>query len=64
MLMTGTIPEVLTPKWITPIWKGTDHEEEANYRPLVITNHILKVIECVNRQQMSDYSTLTKRQKQ
>ena len=56
-LKQGYIPAILKPVWVTLVWKGTDREEAANYRPISITNHILKVVERVVRQQMADYLT-------
>ena len=60
-LFNGYIPEILKPVWVTPIWKGVDREEAVNYRPISITNHILKVIERVVRQQMADFLSHNKR---
>ena len=49
------IPEKLRGVWVTPIWKNTDREDPADYRPISITNHILKVIERVIRKVMAGY---------
>ena len=50
----GYIPDILKPVWVTPIWKGVDREETANYRPISIINHVLKVIERIVRKQIAD----------
>ena len=55
----GEIPDVLKAIWVTPICKGTNREEAVNYRPISITNHLLKIMERSIRQQMSDYLTVT-----
>ena len=49
------IPKILRSVWVTPIWKKSDREDPSDYRPISITNYILKVIERVIRKQMADY---------
>ena len=51
----GYIPDILKPVWVTPIWKGVDREETANYCPISIINHVLKVIERIVRQQIANF---------
>ena len=57
-LEEGLIPEELKSIWVTPIWKGKDKEDPSDYRPIAITNHIMKVIERVARRQIVDHLTL------
>ena len=51
------IPEDLRPVWVTPVWKKTNREDPSDYRPISITNHILKVIERVISEQLKTYLT-------
>ena len=46
---TGKIPEVLKTQFITPIFKGGDRTDPANYRPVSLTSHIMKTFERVMR---------------
>ena len=46
-------------QWVTPVWKGSDKEDPKDYRPIAITNHLMKVIERVVRVQLVDYLTVT-----
>ena len=55
MVEEGVIPEDLKGTWVTPIWKGTNKEDPADYRPIAITNHIMKVLEKVIRVQIVDF---------
>ena len=47
--------QVLRPGWVTPVWKKSDREDPSDYRPISITNHILKVIERVISEQLTNY---------
>ena len=51
-LEEGLIPEEMKSTWVTPIWKGKDKEDPSDYRPIAITNHIMKVIERIARRQI------------
>ena len=53
----SVIPGILRPVWVTPVWKKTNREDPSDYRPISITNHILKVIERVISEQMTNYLT-------
>ena len=46
---TGSIPHVLKTQFITPIFKGGDRTDPANYRPVSLTSHIMKTFERVVR---------------
>ena len=47
------LPKILKLAWITPIWKKTDRNEPADYRPISVTSHIGKVIERIIREQIA-----------
>ena len=47
-----SIPGCLKLAWISGIWKGVDKESPADYRPISLTSHVIKVIERVVRHQM------------
>ena len=51
----GDIPDSLKITWVTPIWKGKCKDDPADYRPISITNHIMKVVERVVRRQLVDH---------
>ena len=51
----GDIPDSLKITWVTPIWKGKCKDDPADYRPISITNHIMKVVERVVRTQLVDH---------
>ena len=44
-MQTGVIPEKLKFGLITPIFKGGDKCNPANYRPVTLTSHIIKIFE-------------------
>ena len=54
-LEEGMIPDVLKTTWVTPIWKGKTKDDPSDYRPISITNHIMKVVERVVRKQLVDH---------
>ena len=49
MFSSGLVPDSLKDTWITPVWKGSNKEEPSDYRPIAITNHLMKVLEKVVR---------------
>ena len=55
LFASGRIPDMLKGTWVTPVWKGTDKEDPKDYRPIAITNHLMKVLERVVRPQMVDF---------
>ena len=46
---TGVIPPKLKTQYITPVFKKGDRTEAANYRPVSITSHLIKIFERVLR---------------
>ena len=54
-LDTGEIPLILKTANIIPIHKGGSRGEPANYRPVALTSHLIKVFERVVRKQIVDY---------
>ena len=48
-LDSGEIPPCLKHQYITPVFKKGDRTEAANYRPVSITSHLIKVFERVLR---------------
>ena len=51
----GHIPEELKLQFISPIFKKGNKTDPANYRPVSITSHIIKVFERVLRNNIVDY---------
>ena len=49
------IPETLKQSIITPLHKGGSKSEAANYRPVALTSHIIKIYEKVIRKRLTDY---------
>ena len=54
-LDTGEIPLILKTANIIPIYKGGSRGEPANYRPVALTSHLIKVFERVVRKHIVDY---------
>ena len=52
---TGEIPLILKTANIIPIYKGGSRGEPANYRPVALTSHLIKVFERVVRKHIVDY---------
>ena len=44
-LTTDTVPEKLKEGIVAPIFKGGNKSEPYNYRPLVLTSHVSKLLE-------------------
>ena len=51
----GTVPKFYKETHITPIFKKGDRARAANYRPVALTSHIIKVYERVLRGVMVDF---------
>jgi hypothetical protein len=51
-LDSGIMPDDINLAFITPIFKGGDKSEPANYRPVALTNHITKAFEKVVKQEI------------
>ena len=56
-ISTGDIPQSMRLGWITPLWKGEDAMDPINYRPISLTNHLIKIVERLVRSQMTDFLT-------
>ena len=54
-LDTGKMPDTTLLAIITPIYKGGDKSEPANYRPVALTNHIMKIFERVMRVKLVEH---------
>ena len=53
--LCGTVPKFYKETYITPIFKKGDRARAANYRPVALTSHIIKVYERVLRGVMVDF---------
>ena len=51
----GTVPSKLKKCMITPSHKGGSKAEAANYRPIALTSHIIKIFEKVLRNHLTNY---------
>ena len=54
-LDSGKIPQLLKKANIVPIHKGNSRGIAANYRPVALTSHLIKIFEKVIRSKMIDY---------
>ena len=54
-MKTSTIPVALKEQFITPVYKKGDKTDTANYRPVSLTSHIIKIFERVIRKRMVAY---------
>ena len=54
-LDTGIMPEGVNLAYITPIFKGGDKSDPANYRPIALTSHITKTFERVLRKKIIEH---------
>ena len=54
-LETGEIPEILREQTIIPIFKKGSKADPANYRPVSLTSHIIKLFERVLRKKIVKY---------
>ena len=54
-LDTGDIPDVLKAQGIIPIFKKGNKSSPANYRPVSLTSHLIKLFEKVLRIKLVDY---------
>ena len=51
-LHTGEIPPALKEQYITPTFKKGDKTDPANYRPISLTSHLIKIFERVIRNKL------------
>ena len=49
---SGVIPDSLKNQYITPVFKKGDKTDAANYRPISITSHVIKIFERVLRKSL------------
>lgn len=54
-LKTGTIPQVYKEQFITPVYKKGNKTDPANYRPVSLTSHMIKIFERVMRKHLVTY---------
>ena len=52
---SGSIPDFLKKGWITPLWKGGDMGDPANYRPISLMTHLSKIMKRIMRKEMEDF---------
>ena len=52
---TGVIPPSMKTQFIAPVYKKGDRTEAANYRPVSITSHIIKIFERVIRNNLVEH---------
>ena len=52
---TGEIPSLLKTANIVPIHKGGSRGDAANYRPVALTSHVIKIFEKILRKQIVTY---------
>ena len=51
----GFIPEILKTGIITPIYKGKDRNQPANYRPVSLTSNVMKIFEKLLRKKIAEH---------
>ena len=51
----GKIPQVYKEQFITPVYKKGNKTEPANYRPVSLTSHVIKVFERIIRKNLVDF---------
>ena len=54
-LSEGVIPQKLKESIITPIYKGGSKSLPANYRPVALTSHLIKIFEKIIRNHLTAY---------
>ena len=59
-LRQGSVPMLLKKCIITPIHKGGSKAKPANYRPIALTSHLIKIFEKVMRNHLTKYLTTNK----
>ena len=54
-LQAGVVPDLLKVGLVTPIFKGGNKGLAKNYRPVVLTSHLIKILERIIRAKMVEY---------
>ena len=54
-LSSGQIPGILKKSFIIPVHKGGSLSEPANFRPISLTSHLMKTLERVMRQNLTNF---------
>ena len=54
----GVVPDIFKMAYITPIHKGGSRQDPANYRPVSLTSHIMKVFERVIKKSILEHLEL------
>ena len=52
---TGLIPLTLKDQYIAPIYKKGNKTDPANYRPVSLTSHLIKIFERIVRKELVTY---------
>ena len=54
-LADSRVPDILKWGWVTPIWKRTDPDDPASYRPISVTSHVGKLVEKLVRKKLVEF---------
>ena len=54
-MTTGLIPPTLKEQYIAPIYKKGNKTDPANYRPVSLTSHLIKIFERIVRKELITY---------
>ena len=54
-IRTGCIPNRLKSALVTPIYKGGGRSKAANYRPVALTSHLIKIFEKIIVDRLTEY---------
>ena len=49
---TGLVPQVLKEQYVAPVFKKGEKTDPANYRPVALTSHLIKIYERIVRKQI------------
>ena len=54
-LETGKLPKSTVQAIIPPVYKGEVKSNSANYRPVILTNHLKKILQRIVKKSMGEY---------